>query len=490
MKKNFTFLATLFCLTIGAAMAQNIAYVTINPMECVNCLNQLKYISRLGPETPKSFVFAKKYQGDSAALIRKMGLEDFKDDIVWSDSLYRLYSGTGLVTSTISLFNKESGNTVQTYMVSLGNNWPYLASINRSDTLSLSARAFGAETILKNSGQYLYCFDELSSEVRAFDKINGQHLYTLAMTDSLVKEGFKLHFGPGTWESEYQKSKAYCAINKTIDAQVYKTMACTNDTLYLLGYHYYVYTVNNADEIDTVSIPFLTLSIYKNGVLKDFSLVENYIGPEWKGIQRGMHRVTWSNKPVAAEKSYYVTSGGIVTYKGKLFLSLIGVFAQGIPNHFLAAYKKDETQRKYGFDSFYPSSLPKEYDSIGYNYTQPMSSHGPYVALCLSDHIFSLDPSFPDLDLNFLSGVPGVIKSKWIFDLKVTRENVYLVYTNPNDEHLHYVKYSLKDKKAIVDLPLIKGETAICVPSIDSFDPDFVYIALADKTVMRKKAGR
>lgn len=489
MKKILVFLLGLLFLS-QFVIGQNTSYFTIYPAECTNCLSQLAYVRQLDKNMQRVIVFAKKYRGDSVAVIKRMELEDIQNNVVWSDSLYNLYKGNNLVVSTASLYNAESGNIIKTSLARLENNLHYFSSINRTDTLPLSQRAFGAETTLKNSGQYIYCFDELSHEVRTFDKVDGQYLYTLALTDSLIKEGFKLHFSKNTWEKEYVKSKEFCSRRKIIDAQAYKAFACSNDTVYLLANHSYVIVMPAGDVMDTLAIPFLTLSTYKNGVLAAFSLVENYIGLEWKGMQRGIHRTTKDNKPVPEEGAYYVPSGEIVVHSNQLYLSLIGGFADGIPNHFLARYKKDETKNEYEFASLFSRSLPPEYNNIGYNFVEPISSHGPYISLYLSDHLFSLNPTFPDIELNILARMPSGLKG--IYDLKVNKDNIYLIYSNGVDKYMRYIKYSTQKMKVTVDTPLTnyKDGTSVSNPSIDDFDPNFVYIPLSDKIIERRKVGK
>lgn len=484
MKK---YIALLLLAVPFAGKAQNRLFVPILPSECLNCISQFSLLSTIDKDLPVTLVFPERYRIDSAALSRRMYLDEYKMDIRWSDSLFNRFKSRGPIASSVNALNAESGKSISAGITSLKESMPFFNSLNRTDTLKLSAPAFGGETIFSNMGNYLYCLNMTSKEIRAFDKTNGEHLYSLAVTDSLVQAAFRLRYPAKTWKAEYQEAKEFCTQKKHIDANAIESMYCSNDTVYAIAHFEYIIRDSAFAEKETTV--FLALATYKYGKLIDFSIVENYIDPKFKGMNRGIRRITASGTPVKHEEAYYILSKSFFLHNGKIYHELNGGYATGIPNYILGIFDKDKN-KTYQFERFFSGTLPSEYIDEAKIYIFPgwgiPYSH-PYVALMLSNHFFSVDSAYPDLDLPVLP-LKGD-NTMGIFSIKVSRSYAYVTYRNGKDNALWYAQVDIPSKRITQDVRLVDFNTfryvSDCV--IDDFDYRFVYIPTGAQTVVRKK---
>lgn len=484
MKK---YIALLLLALPFAGKAQNRLFVPILPNECLNCISQFSLLSKVDKDLPVTLVFPERYKSDSAALSKRMYLDEYKMDICWSDSLFSRFKNRGPISSSVNALNPESGKSISVGITSLKESMPFFNALNRTDSVELSAQAFGGETISSNTGRYLYCLNMTSKEIRAFDRTNGQHLYSLAVTDSLVQAAFRLRYPAKNWKTEYQEAKEFCTQKRHMDANVIESMYCSNDTVYAIAHFEYIIRDSAFTEKETTV--FLALATYKYGKLIDFSIVENYIDPKFKGMQRGIHKVTASGVPVKHEEAYYILSKSFFFHNGKIYHELNGGYSTGIPNYVLGIFGKD-AKNVYQFERFYHGTLPSEYINVGNGYVFPgwgIPYSYPYVALMLSNHFFSVDPAYPDLVLPVLP-LKGD-DTKGIFELKVSRDYAYVIYRNGKDNSLWYAQVDIRMKRIIQDVRLVDYNTfpyiADCI--IDDFDHRFVYIPTGAQTLVRKK---
>ncbi len=483
MKK---YLALLLLMASFTGFAQNKLYVPILPNECLNCVSHLAKLNDIDKSLPVSLVFPKRYKVDSAVLSKRMYLNDYKAGIVWSDSLFNRFKNGGNIKSSIGAYNEESGNFINVNIASIEDAVPFFNSLSRTDTVKLSSHAFGGETILKNSGRYIYCFDVTASEIRAFDKIDGQLLYTLSVTDSMVQAAFKLRYPANKWKKEYQEAKEFSTRKRRIDPNAFEAMYCSNDTIYATSH--YAYIIRDTAYKDEAT-NFVALSIYKDGKMISFSIVENYIDPSFKGVNRGLHRITEAGDLVKREDAYYIMSGGFFVKNDTLYTELLGYLADGIPNHILGLYKKN-AKNVYEHKGFYKGTLPSEYLKVGYT-TGLFPGSGilysyPYVALVYSNHVFSVSPDKPDLDLPILSQKTTGFKG--IFGLRVSQNFAYIIYRDGKDKWMHYAKVDIQSNRIIQDVPYSDTSLPyIADESIDDFDYRFVYIPISEQMILRKK---
>lgn len=337
-------LAISLFLLHTAAMAQSNIFIPIDNQDCVNCLSSVHYIGMIDSAAPPTIVFQKRYRRDSAALIKRLHLQPFRNQLAWSDSLYQQFRGRGMLNSSVSLYNAESGKILRTSFLQVAGNLRFLQALNRpADTITFDRSFFGGEPNFGNTGSYFYNFDGVSKELLVFNKADNRHLYTLSLNDSLVEVAFKLRFG-SLWKEAYHKVQEYTSRWQTVDPQAYCSYYCSNDTVYLMAQHHYmIYPEEGASGIET-SV-FLSLSEYKDGALVRFSLVENYLDSLMKGKGGGIPRLNREGRAVQNKKAHYTLAREFLVYRGELYPMVSGGFSNGIPNHFLAKYKYDAPRR-------------------------------------------------------------------------------------------------------------------------------------------------
>lgn len=474
------------------AWSQSTAYIALNNQECVSCLGKVHYIKQIDNDLTPSIVFPKRYKFDSAALLKRLHLESISNRILWSDSLYNVSRNDGLVSSSISLYNRESKKILKTGLVQIADNLKFINSINKpSDTITFDKPAFGSEPYFANSGAFFYVFNGVSKEVNVFDKLDNKFLYSLSLTDSMIKEAFKMRFGK-EWKVKLDKVNEYTSKWQTVDPQAYSNVFYKNDTAYLLAQHrYMIYPEEGAKDVNTTV--FFSLSVFKGNKLIQFSTVNNNLDPMMKGKEGGIRRITNDGKTIKGTQTWYIIPGEFLVHGNDLFFGVLGHMAEGIPNHVFAKFVYDPKTNSYQFSALPNKQLPEAYTTVGYNFQFPgigIPYSFPYTCMYLSDHLFSLEKSHPDIKLNIFPTGKGN-KGKGIWDLKVSDDNIYLVYMN-NDgttNTYNYLKYSIRQNKILVDKTIcnFKSPSYITTPSIDDFDYSYIYLPISENSILRKK---
>lgn len=490
MKHVFLFLNFSLLFAAGS-MAQSRIFIPINNQDCINCLGSIHYLGMLDTTYPSSLVFQKRYRRDSVALIKRLHLEPFRNQLLWSDSLYNVFSSNGKFSSAVSVYNPENGNILKTSLVHIADNLPFLNAINDPiDTITLEHSTFGSEANFGNTGRVFYNFNGITKQMEVYGKTDSKYYYTLSMNDSLVKVAFKLRFGR-EWEDKYSKIKDYTSKWQTIDPQAYNFYWCNDDMIYLLAEHnYLIYPEEGAPGITTCV--FLSLSEYKNGELVRFSLIDNYLDALMKGKEGGIARITEGRQPVQDKEARYTLSGTFLAYNNELYLQVMGDLSVGIPNHFLARYYYDAKDRTYKFRSLYDRSLPAQYDSVGYNILNPLSRllfSAPYTSLCLSDRLYSLDEGNPDIVPDVFAPQNRYATGRTLWDIKVNPTYIYSVYLSRKEQSYHYQKYDRKQKKVVMDKVICKYTDLnyITSPMLDDFDYNYIYQPIGESTIVRKR---
>lgn len=322
-------------------------------------------------------------------------------------------------------------------------------------------------------------------------KKHNKFLYSISQTDSVVREAFKMRFGKG-WKDKLDKINAYTSKWQTVDPQAYSNVFYKNDTVYLLAQHrYMIYPEEGAR--DTNTTVFFSLSTFKGGKLIQLSTVNNNLDPMMKGKEGGIRRITNDGKIIKGAETYYIIPGEFLVHGSDLFFGVLGHLAEGIPNHVFAKFVYDAKTNSYQFSALPNKLLPKEYATVGYNYQFPgigILYSAPYTCMYLSDHLFSLDKNLPDIKLNIFPTRKSKAE-RGIWDLKVSDDNIYLVYMNDDGitNTYNYLKYSIRQNKILVDKPIcnFKSPSYIATPAIDDFDYNYIYLPISENSILRKK---
>lgn len=487
----FIAIALSSCLTSSIALGQKQIYIAINNSECINCLGQIRELEHLDTGYHKVLVFQERYHVDSDVVWQRLHISDTSVQTIWSDSLYdRLHNKGAGFESTVSLINEETGKAYKTILANLSDNLDFYNKLLQDTAeFAFDVRPLGADVSFNTTGNYWYFFDNMRKEMKVYDRASCQHLYDLQMNDSLAQLAFKKRFGD-KWLKEWNHANYIYEKRRVIDANVYTSFDVSNDTCYLLANHKFITASGVTGMQDSIVTVFLTLSIYKGGKLVDFSLVENYIGPEMTGEKHGIRR---NDLEAKYQDPYYILNGRMLFFEGKLYLSLLGSLAPGKHNYFLARYKKDK-QQVWAFDQFYERELPAVYlNRLGYSLMWPggeCAFYPPYFSLFHSDSLFSLSAARPDLGLHIFEKEDGM-PSKGVWDLKVGEGYVCVVIMDKSRAAYCYLKYNIKTKETEVYQQICKYKESsfITTPKIDEMDFDYVFIPQSYDRIVRVKMG-
>lgn len=487
MKMN-SILLYILLFQLHSAQAQKTLYIAINNQECTNCLSQLSNLKKIDNTLKKVLVFPKQNEFDSIALIKRLYLGSFKQNIIWSDSIYNLLKiRQNGFESSVTLVNEENGKVIKTPLSHLYQNLKFINSLAASnDTISFKDAVFSTENTFETSDSYIYCFNYISYQMMAFDRVNSSLLYTISLTDSLNKAAFLMRYGENGKNRWLENSKLY-EEKQIIDPNVYQNYFIAHDTIWLLGSHTDLIPIKENNITITEPNHFLTLSTYKQGKLIAFSLVENYLGPEFKDIGNGLPTGQLGKE---YDSSNFIIPGAFLVYSGIPYFYVINkdIFPK-IQNYFLAEYKKKD-KTTWIFKGFFKRNLPNIYlNRLGYGYTNIRNSVScrPYFALYGSDHLFSVDSNINDLKLNLLNKDEPLVLSQGIWDLKVSKNFVYMIVMDQRIHQYCYLKYDIQQLKEVEYIPFsdYKSPQFMGTPKIDDLDFDFVLIPITHNQLLR-----
>ena len=500
MRWYFFFFLLIPTLPVQLAAKHKI-YITLNPAECTNCLNQAEYINKLNSDYQKIFVFEKRYRTDSAFLRERFFIEP-EDHVIWSDSLYRVFKkdgDKGGYYSSVSLLNEENGAIIKTYLVNFSYNLHFFNTLNKpADTLVFEHELFSGNMLMIQDGTSFFCYNILTGTLSEFSRTNYRHRYDYNVTDSLVINAYRLRYG-AEWEQKYTPVTGYFKAHRRVGQNKIKAFFPKGDTVYTLVEHAYLFYTKfdpRQPKMDSNVSVFLTLNTYVNGKIVHQGVVENYLSDDFQGFNRGIRKIYLHQE--AGPNAYYVllNDNFFVTDQGQVYLSIIGPYAKGDLNNFLAIYEAD-SKGNYAFSKLYGGSLPSIYDGEGYNYNfaMPIAYHYPYTSTFLSDHLFSIDSSGQDIEMGYFDKI-GKIKfprrELGVWSIKVDKQYVYMVYMNKETKYYHYLKWDRATQQAVIDKKIQRFDdpsTFIAAPVLDDFDYNYVYIPLSENSILRKKFG-
>jgi hypothetical protein len=493
MKNIFT---TFLLLSAQVLFAQQSIYITINNDECHNCLNQIDYVHKLDTLFNKVFIFESRFKKDSAFVLKKLGIAEIPKQVFWSDSLYNTFRMVDNgYSSTVSLCNKESNRIYKTSLRNLGDNIGFFNSINRpADTLIFKDAIFGSSPLLYLKENNIYSYNQLTKSLDVYDRSSLKHGYTAFFNDSLALEAYKMKYGKRA-KQEYEAAKNYCTNRHYMDQNTIHTFCAAGDTLYALYKHYYLYyykTDTMKQQMDTGVSGYFSLVTYKNGKILSHNYLESYLDftkPDQNGITKILKD---------SVMRYMNINDAIIAHDTMLYVKIISTKYTYDTNNFLALYSKS-TNGVYEVQSLYDRDLPKENRELGYGYLFPpliIPYSYPYISTFLSDHLFSLDPKYPDIEMGYFDKI-GKIKfprrELGVWDLKVTDQFVYMIYMNTETKYYNFLKWDRASKSAVADDRIQRFDdpsSFITTPKLDDFDHNYVYIPYSDSSMIRKRFGK
>lgn len=466
--------------------------VAIHMGDCNSCFNGLAALYKDKGNTPYTFIFESVYQRDSAIMVDELFLADFKADILFSDSLYQKYVlKSGMSRSSVTLVNNQNQQSITIPLVDVRNDKPYLNTYKEGTAIiELKDQPLNQLFV---STRHLYIFKENSRAIDVYDRHTNIMLYEIAITDSIIMEGYAKRFKGAEASKEYQKAKHEIETKRLVGRRSKLETHCINeDTVYyLMSQPHLTYNkYPKPGQGDSLLIEFFTLVTNVNGTTINIQNIENYRTDKYEdlpGIRRGIDMY-----------DTYYPHHHIVMYNGRLFVQLSGNYIQlDGENWALAEYELNKNN-KWVYKK-YTNQLPPVYTDkvtlVGYsmNFNRDyITKYNNYLSFVLSDAIYSFtdDKIIP---LPFIPQNNSRLRST-IHNFIIEKDYLYLtLWLAPEfgSEYRVFYKYNLKTQKvesernSLKDGELLKQGIKVVV--FDPFDPNYGFSYVNDSTYQRIK---
>ena len=502
---NYKYLILLFPLLFSTkpagAQEKYAWYFAVNTTGCSHCLNGLSYLDHLDPRYPKTIIFSRADRRDSAALIKKLFLEQFRGNIVFNDSLYHKFlNRSSLQSSGVSLLNRQNGQYITlplTYLVY--NNFDLNHLLQAEDTIRLRDSVFNlGKTSTLFSSKAIAVLNRNTSQISLIKRGEDHSYRTITFTDSLLKKAYISKFGTKAGAGKFSETFDYIRKNRTIG---FAPQVCgwdlSGDTLRTSLYLPLLLTGQHGRP-DTLLKTIQMMYTFVAGDINDITYIDNYLinTPDgYEGIRRHYFNDQDSLK---RSKDAYLLGMEFFFYKASLYNAIFGLFLAGdAPNQSLAKYREDPPGN-WVFDR-YAGTLPDNYvkEHTGYNLLFKGSSichSGSYYCYFYGHQLRSVDADYPDISLEPVfkdirqQGVTGRLA---LVDFKILKDTVYLLIDNYNKGKGALYSYRYNPHTArILSKKIINRQAfpeSYDFPTIDPFDYDYIMTPVADNEIFRLK---
>lgn len=489
--QNF-FFSLISCLLLMTYKGNSQVVLTIRPDDCMNCIKALDdFYSGENISKINHLIFQEKHQSDSAFIIKDLYLEDYQEKIIWSDSLFNLYSIMG--TSTISSHNRK----IQIMMINFNSKTAeiferlYLPTDtlvfdypvnkgNKSNPIHLDNGTMISIDKLTNK---LYIGDYFSEKLiltlEQLDIVNTELAFSKELiNNAAIRSIYNSFFNDTT---SYDQQKRFLNAAKERQINQINHVEKIGDSL-LIGSLHKFYKVN-ANQ-DTAIYMFPMLSVFYKGKLHPTPI---------QTIQ------TYFNNPTK-----YISDINFFYKDNKnhlwMRLSPANSFSLDSNMYFLRRFNIIDSQFIWG--EFYKESLPLEYTKVGYNAIYP-KSHGSLFMLPLSNKIYSFEGGVVDsipfisngilpplLELISLGKYPPYIVYDFAHDdqyyyVFLSKESEIIINNQKTENYIYKINRTTKQFQSI----LINKEKSVNNNiKIDIRDPNFYYYGINSNTIIRKKA--
>ncbi|MFT4062726.1 MAG: hypothetical protein QM642_10270 [Edaphocola sp.] len=88
MLKVVVLCVSLVCF-LNSSNAQRNIVISFNPLDCINCTANIDQVFKMAPTA--KIVIKQEFIADSASIVEKYGLGDYRENIVWNDALYEKF---------------------------------------------------------------------------------------------------------------------------------------------------------------------------------------------------------------------------------------------------------------------------------------------------------------------------------------------------------------------------------------------------------------
>lgn len=484
--------------------------IVVNTYDCINCLNGLNRVNDLDARFPKTIVFSQKDRRDSAVLIKKLFLEDFKGKIVFNDSLFNKFkSNSGLNTSSVTLYNEQNDRFITTALLRwVSENIDMNRFLKERDTIQLSENVFGGYRIYSMSANDIYTLNLSGNVLKVFSRLDNKKEYEIKLSDSLLKKGYAVKYGIKQSKVIFENTEAYIRKTHLIGgADQMKSFQVLGDTLYLEVKQPILmrpYKSMPVPQSDTMLSSFKTLFTFVSGKLIDVTNIENYMSGIYAdnpGLKRNFE-LKKSDKHYH-DNAYYLGHSFFI-YNTKLYTRVFATYlVAGGKNWAMAEFKK--TENKTFIFSRYVTGLPEFYirHRIGYKNLTPININcfESYFVFQKGDSLYSVNSQIPSISLSFVPKgttvsslfLPkGIVRDETIIgNFKIDKQYLYLLVDHCKGSRCstHYYKYDLRTKKVVFEKTFTEEELPEdkAFARIDPFDYSCVVTPISGDKLLRIK---
>jgi hypothetical protein len=488
-------LSLLACIIITTVSKANKHwFIAVYVDDCTTCLAEIPKVTTLSSEIPSTIVFRKSDRADSAIWMEKFFLQDYKGQVVFNDSLYdKFIIKHGLQRSSVTLMNESNNVALSVPLSNIAfQSFPLNRLLNKVDTFSLPEDALNSSTRYIVSAKYLYLFNQRKGTINTVSRLTNNSIGQIRITDSLSQQAYINKYGKKEGQKLFNDAKDYIKRNRIVgEYNQFVSFKAINDTIYALAAHpIFVDTLNNSTKKhDTIVTAFYSLVKAENGNIFNLSTIENYLNTQYWNDPK-LKRT----KYIDGNDAYYITQQFLIKNSG-LGMALLGTYIMENGDNYAIANYKEEGKDKMVFDQYF-EKLPMTYvnNKIGYNYINNYTQDKNYYCFLLDNNLRSVNKSLPDIALDFIPKKQSMEHQTMISDFYITGDILYLLVNETDDvtgtANTYYYKYNLKAKKVlnqkqydIRSLPF-----SFNFPSIDKFDPDYLFYEISNSQMLRLKA--
>lgn len=487
-------LTLLASIAIISAQANKHWYITIYVDDCNTCLAEIPKVTTLSADVPSTIVFRKSDQPDSAIWMDKFFLQDYKGQVVFSDSLYeKLIIKHGLQKSSVTLMNEGNKTALSVPLSNLAfPSFPLNNLLNKVDTFSFTGDVLNSSTRYNVSARYFYLFNQRKGTINTVSRLTSNSIGQMRVNDSLAQQAYKIKFGKKDGLKLFTETRDYIKRNKVIgEYNQFVSFKTINDTVYALATHpIFVDTLNSSTKKhDTIISVFYSLMKAEDGNIFELSTIENYLNTQY-----------WNNPKMKRTKyndvndAYFTTQQFLIKNAG-IGMALLGTYIMENGDNYAIADYKEEGKGMMVFDQYF-EKLPISYvnNQIGYNYINNYSQDRNYYCFLLDDTLRSVNGNVPAIALDFIPKKQSMQHQTMISDFYISGSDLYLLVNESDDitaaANTFYYKYDLVKKRVITkkEYNIRTLPFGFNFPQIDKFDPDYLFYEVSNSQMVRIKS--
>jgi hypothetical protein len=438
--------------------------IAFNLKDCINCMRALSSFEELKGVCDVSFVLPEQYRVDSALIVEKYRLHELGSSVSFSDDLFREYSYKGASSATI-----ESNYKTAQYCINLMNLdeqfIDYLKqSVKKVDTLFSGQQylARGVDRLIFDGAKML-CFANYKREGVVYDLIRQEPLYTITLTDTLLKTIYGKSRGSA---ADYEKQQEWMIAERVPERFSVEDISFYKDTVFLFTTSRYF----EQGELDLMLMPSFSITRFYKG---------KYISTEMVKLHEYMDDKLYNN----IFQFFHYFNGIHYQSMGP---------EEALSNRYFLAKYKYAPDGALKFQSMYPARTPDMYGNF-YSCSFP-AYYRNYAVLPMVGTIYCLDDPSKNFELSYFTKDNTVTASQcnhsmYIYSFVVSDNYVWLIQDNKlsNGQYLiQFVKYDRRSQEATI-APMALESGGNTLVAFDPIDPDYIILEWGKGHIIRRK---